>query len=285
MIPVLEMRNFMYSTGAAIIACVLCLVMNMILVRKKRELLGAPVLFVIKKVSPLADKHKILKPFASKTFWATLEMILFTVFEIVIQPLINRNFGILVGTDGNFFGLTYFAPFIFGTIFLMFWQNPLKNMDLFAFTIPLMLTSNKIGCFFAGCCNGVWWPGGLYNYHVESRREEVPIQLVEAACAVIVFIFIVVYNNKNKKRKDGDLYPIFVILFSGLRFISEFWRDDKLVWLNFRYYHLFCAIGVVYGIIMLLLVNKYSDKFNIYFNNTVYFSRKLKEKRFRKYND
>lgn len=285
MIPDLEMRNFMYSTGGTIITYVLCLVMNMILVRKKKDLLSAPSLFVIRKLSPLASQCKILKPFASKTFWATLEMLLFTVLEINIQPYINRNFGILVGTDGNFFGLTYFAPFILGALFLLFWQNPLKSMDLFAFTIPLMLTSNKIGCFFAGCCNGVWWPGGLYNYAARSRREEVPIQLVEAACAVLVFVFLVVYSKKNKKRKDGDLYPLFVILFSGLRFISEFWRDDKLVWFNFRYYHLFCAIGIVYGVIMLILVNKYSDKFNLYFDNTFYFSRKLKEKRNRKYNN
>lgn len=280
MLPDLEMRNFWYGTGVTIFVYVFIIIINLSLTKKKSTMLGVPSLFVVEKLSPLAKKYKILKPLASKYFWAVVELVFFSLLQYLPQTYFNRGFADVVNTEANFFGFVYLCPIVMIVAFCLFWTDPLKNMDLFTISIPVTLIFGKIGCFCAGCCNSVWWPGGMYNY--STRREELPIQLIESACALFIFVFLLVYIKKAKNRKTGDLYPIFTILYSGLRFISEFWRGQKLVLGPFRYYHLFCAIGLVLGIIGLIIVYKYSDKITLYFDNTMYFSRKLKQKQSKK---
>lgn len=276
MLPTLELRDYWYTTGVTIFIYIFAVITNFSMIKKKTTMLGAPAGFVVERLSPVAQKHKILKPISSKYLWAVIEILLFSFTQFLPQPILNSGFGDLVGTGGNFFGFMYFSPLIMIGVFLLVWANPLQNMDYFTFSVPITLFFGKIGCFCAGCCNGVWWPGGFYNY--ATQREEIPIQLVEAAWAVLIFVFIIVYNKKAKNRKDGELFPLTLILFSGTRFISEFWRGQTLVWRSFRYYHLFCAIGLVVGIVELVIVRKYGDKISRYFNERIYFSKKLKEK-------
>lgn len=275
MLPDIEMRDLWYSTVVVLLTYISVIVINLSLTKKKTKLLGAPSLFVTEKFSPLAQKHGIFKPIASKYFWAVVEIVFFSLIQFLPQGYLNMGFGKAVGTGGNFFGFAYFSPIIMVVMFCLFWANPLKNMDLFTFSIPVTLFWGKVGCFCAGCCNGVWWPNGMYNY--QTQREEVPVQLVEAACALLTFVFLIVYSKKAKRRKSGDLYPIFLLLFSGLRFISEFWRGQELVWKSFRYYHLFCAIGIVLSVIGLIVVYKYGDKISSYFDNTIYFKKRKKQ--------
>ncbi len=280
MLPTLELRNFWYMTGTDIFRIVFVAIVNLSMMKKKTEILSAPSLLFIGKFKPLAVKNKFFRFFASKFLWAVPEIVLITAVELLLTPVLATNFAKLVDTGGNFFGVAYFVPFILITLFVLFWQNPLKNLDYFTFCIPVELIFMKIGCFCAGCCNSIWWPGGVYNYSKE--REELPIQLIESACALLIFIILVVYDKKAKNRKDGELYPLFIMLYSGMRFVSEFWRGQKLVWGPFRYYHLFCAIGIVYGIITFVIVRRYSDTITRYFDNRIYFSRKLKQMQFEK---
>ncbi len=275
MIPDLELRNFMYAMATTYVNVILIIIHNYSYYKKKKQIAGVPTLAIQGVFAKLAQKNKVFKPFASIMPWLIIEIFIISAIQMFIKAPLNRTFGIAVGMNsGNFFGTLFFMPLIIALISLVLWVNPLKQTDILTTFYPFTLCVDKFcGCFCAGCCNGLWWPAGMYNY--ATRRYEVPIQLIEAIVAFIIGIVLLKYK---KKAKPGTMFPVFAILYSATRFVTEFWRGQTLIFGPFRYYHVFCAIGVVVGIVELILVNKYADKINLYFENTLYFSRKLRQK-------
>ncbi len=272
-----ELRILMYNTVAVILVYVSVIIINYAQTKWKRSILTTPSHMAVNKFKPLAQKNKLFKPLASETFWACLEILFVSLCQYLSFSYLATGFANLVGTGINFFGPVFFSPIILTVIFIILWADPLKQMDFFAMAVPVVLTFNKIGCFCAGCCNGIWWPGGLYNYKTE--REEIPVQLIEAGCALLIFVVLVIYKNKAKKRKHGTIYPLFMILLGATRFVSEFCRGQKMVWGPLRVYHILCLISVVLGFIYLFIVWKYGEKISQYFDNTVYFKKIQKKKR------
>ncbi len=274
MLPDLELRNLMYATIPTYFGILFLIIHNYSYYKKKKQLAGAPTLAVQGIFLRLAQKHKIFKPLASIMPWLIIEIFIMSAIQMLIKAPLNSNFGNAVGMySGNYFGLLYFSPIVFTIFSIMIWVNPLKQMDMFTTVYPFILCVDKIGCFCSGCCYGLWWPAGMYNY--ATRRYEIPIQLIESAVALIIGIILLKYK---KKAKPGTVFPVCIILYSITRFITEFWRGQELVLGPFRYYHVFCVIGVIVGVVELIFVNKYADKINLYFENTLYFSRKLRRK-------
>lgn len=188
------------------------------------------------------------------------------------SSLLNNSFGRWVGTGANYFGLLFFLPLFMIVISFSLWANPLKQSDFFVPGLPLALMITKFACFTSGCCHGIWWPGGPYSYR--NNREEFPIQLVEAGVAFLLFLF---FHWYKKRAKTGTVLPLYTILYSATRFVTEFWRGQELVLGPLRFYHILCIIGFVLGIIELAIVFKYGKKISSYFENTFYFSRKRKQ--------
>ena len=122
----------------------------------------------------------------------------------------------------------------------------------------------KIACFCWGCCYGVEWEHGMWNQN--NGRAEFPVQLVEIACAVIMLVILLLLLHK-KGRKTGILYPLFMMMYCGSRFVSEFWRDDyPFTWFGGRMtgYHIQCIVGFVLGAVFMFLTVKWGDRFTAY---------------------
>ncbi len=105
-----------------------------------------------------------------------------------------------------------------------------KVADLFSPAIALGLFFGRIGCFFAGCCYGketslVWGmtftdPNSLAPLNVTLH----PTQIYEAIAGLLLFLFL----SWKAKRKafEGQIFFLFLLLYSALRFMIEFLRDD-----------------------------------------------------------
>jgi phosphatidylglycerol:prolipoprotein diacylglycerol transferase len=105
-----------------------------------------------------------------------------------------------------------------------------KFADLFSPSIALGLFFGRIGCFFAGCCYGreTSLPWGIIFTDPNSlARLNVPLhptQLYEATSSLIIFFFL---NWMEKKKTfDGQLFWLFLFLYSVTRFFIEMLRDD-----------------------------------------------------------
>ena len=208
------------------------------------------------------------KNFFTEWIFAFIEA--FIVFFVVWTPLAEFISKTLSNTflhdqSANYLSNIIGVPIcfiIFGIILLI---SPLKLLDLAAPSLLFALIFFKIACFCCGCCYGI--PDeqhGMFNSY--TNRMEFPVQLVEAACAVIMLVIILKLWRK-KDRKPGILYPLFMLMYSASRFVSEFWRGDYPKVLGpLTGYHIQLIIGFVEGLILLFVVLKWGDKITEFFD-------------------
>lgn len=83
--------------------------------------------------------------------------------------------------------------------------------------------------------------------------------------------------STRRRMKAGQAYPIYVIMYSSARFCYEFFRNNDPVLGPLQTYHLLCIAGVVIGVVELLIVNKFGDSINDFFERNS-FENKLKNK-------
>ncbi len=116
-------------------------------------------------------------------------------------------------------------------------------LDAFAVVIPLSIGIQRIGCFFNGCCYGtptsvpwsVQYPvntvphfhqfeSGLIGLNDTLSLHIHPVQLYEMAGAFLAAFL--VYNTRRYWRMNGSLFAFSMLLYSLVRFFTEFYRDN-----------------------------------------------------------
>ncbi len=165
-------------------------------------------------------------------------------------------------------GLTFYGGFLLavgaGIVYLRRYRLPiLKVADLFAPSIALGLSFARIGCFMAGCCYGkeTVLPWAVTFTHPQSlARLGVPLhptQLYEAAGCLALFLFLT--WMEKKKSYEGEIFWLFLLVYSLLRFLIEFFRDDPRGFLFGTFLSTSQAIGVLLAIFSVYMLN-YSER-------------------------
>ena len=127
-----------------------------------------------------------------------------------------------------------------------------KLADLISPLIALGLFFGRIGCFLAGCCYGkeTSVPWGVVFRNPESlARLNVslhPTQLYDAVNGLAIFFFL----SWKQKRKafDGQIFWLFLLLYSITRFLIEMVRGDPRGFLFGGSLSTSQAVGVVLAI-------------------------------------
>lgn len=126
---------------------------------------------------------------------------------------------------------------------------------------PLILGQaiGRIGCFFNGDAHGypTTMPWGLV-YSSESLAGQMfpgrplhPTQLYEMILNLIIFG--ILWKIRTKLKLDGQLFLIYVILYSGARIFVEHFRADKLMYLgNISTAQSIGILGILVGIILII---------------------------------
>ncbi len=261
------MDTYFFNTGIqnynlfSNIGTISIFIYSFILFKERRALIS----YRSKKiVYAIAVKNKKLGRFV-ENFFTLLGCILSYGVLFVLIVLFNGSLGHALETVANYFGMLLPFPFVAFFACALFGANPLKLMDFFAPAMAIHLAFIKVGCYCAGCCHGIPWPGGprneLYNF-----QEQFPVQLVESSCAALIAIGLLIYLRKFAK-KPGLGVPLFVILYSATRFCSEFLRNEPSVLGPFKLFHLFCIMGLLLGVIELFIVLSMGDKISAYYES------------------
>jgi phosphatidylglycerol:prolipoprotein diacylglycerol transferase len=108
----------------------------------------------------------------------------------------------------------------------------LPFLDLIATYAPLLQSIARLGCFFAGCCFGcvtqVPW-ATLYTDSASLAPTGMmlhPAQLYSAFGLLLVFI-IMYFVARKKCTIPGQQGALYLMLASGERFLTDFWRGDR----------------------------------------------------------
>lgn len=236
-----SLYNFFNTTATAVLV-----IYNMSMFREKRNILSRPSKYLRETYYP-KSKSKVLQFFQKIEIELFIEIFIISMIQYLPSSLLNPWYGKVGGTGANYFGVILFAPLMVVAFCICVGIDPLKQLDLIAPAYPLALTFVKIGCFFGECCRGMEWKD-LLGKDIEGNF---PIQLLEAALALLIFFILRFWREK---AKIGTLFPMYLILYSGIRFFSEFLRIEDNVFGALKTYHMHCMIGICVGVFELFLV-------------------------------
>lgn len=105
-----------------------------------------------------------------------------------------------------------------------------KTADIMAPYIALGHAFGRLGCFFAGCCYGAPCSGDFCVTFTDPHSLAplavplYPTQLMEAGGEFLIFVTLTLLWRR--RRFDGQIFWLYPLLYSVLRFVVEFYRGD-----------------------------------------------------------
>lgn len=127
----------------------------------------------------------------------------------------------------------------------------LHFLDIVSLGVPLIQAFGRIGCLFAGCCYGQLMraesliglkfpPGSVaFDSQINSKSSIIktyalhhahtwplfPSQLLESF--VVLIIYLILLQISNKKKFHGQVFLMYILLYSIARICIEFFRGDE----------------------------------------------------------
>lgn len=108
---------------------------------------------------------------------------------------------------------------------LPFW----KTADLVAPYIPLAHAIGRIGCFLNGCCYGKVITGGIGVIFPGEVAMRVPTQVYSSLFLLMLYVLLV--ELRERRKFDGQVFGMYIILYSVFRFFMDFFRGDNPIFL------------------------------------------------------
>lgn len=127
-------------------------------------------------------------------------------------------------------GLVYYGGLIAGVIIGVWYIKKIKYplekvVDIVAPSIALGQFLGRIGCFLNGCCYGkVSKSFGLIFPNIGDNLPHIPTQLIESVVTLVIFLFLL--KREKHKKFDGELFLLYLVLYSISRFLIEIIRAD-----------------------------------------------------------
>jgi len=125
-------------------------------------------------------------------------------------------------------GLSWYGGLAAGIIFaVLYIKNRnlalYKILDLISPFLALGQAIGRIGCLFNGCCFGSVYISGLY--FGAHNPIIIPIQIISSG--ILILIFVILRLFQNKPHPQGQIFFLYLLLYSLKRFYVEFWRADN----------------------------------------------------------
>lgn len=146
-------------------------------------------------------------------------------------------------------GLSWFGGLflgsICGSIYLKKQRLPIyKTVDLVIPFVALSQAIGRIGCLLNGCCFGLTF---------------IPIQVY--ASLILIVIFAILRFLQTRPHPAGEIFFMYLLLYSLKRFFLEFFRqDNELIFFGLTLFQLLSILTFVIGTIGLLRCRNIQSK-------------------------
>ncbi len=206
------------------------------------------------KTESLRLKNKFLRVLFSKwTFIAITSAAYIGLYNAIyvfgdLSPFLAND---TYFTYSNYFSMLFFGPVAVIGIQIIAGMDFRHGTDLLTPFFALDMGLGKIACFTAGCCYGIEWTNGMYNY--QTGRIEFPVQLLESFIGIMIAAVLFFYLTKRKTK--GKAYPLYMILYGATRFATEFLRGDHIAnWLGMKPYQVLCLFSILLGSVWIAVI-------------------------------
>lgn len=123
-------------------------------------------------------------------------------------------------------GLSFYGGLAGGLVAglsFVYWKNLFLEdvLDIAGLSLPLGISIGRIGCFLNGCCYGkpTQLPWGVSFPALGFKAH--PTQLYELLYAFLIFLFVYFFRYRIGR---GNVFFVFLLLYSFFRFLNEFLR-------------------------------------------------------------
>ena len=186
------------------------------------------------------------------------------VFGIIGARLffVSYNLGFYLGHPLEIFmlqhgGLSWFGGLFLGVIAAITYLkirrfSVYEALDLLAPFIALAQAIGRIGCLFNGCCYG---KPSKYGIFFETHHAQlIPTQIYSSLMLVLIFVFLRLIQERPANR-PGEIFYLYLLLYSIQRFMIEFWRADnpQFLWGLTLFQALCIALFILSSIKLLML--------------------------------
>jgi phosphatidylglycerol:prolipoprotein diacylglycerol transferase len=167
----------------------------------------------------------------------------------------------------------------FGLVFALWYMRKhkiptWKVADIIVPALALGHGFGRIGCFMAGCCYGRACdaPWGVvfrdeYASNLTGIQTGIPLHPTQLYEAILNFTnFLILFVILKKKRFDGQVFSFYIINYSIIRYVVEFYRGDHpdkayvfqnpSPYLSMSLPQLFCIIGIVGGGLLYFILKR-----------------------------
>jgi phosphatidylglycerol---prolipoprotein diacylglyceryl transferase len=212
-------------------------------------------------------------------------------FYILIISLIGAKLVLFIGNFSYYIknpkeilwiaktGGVFQGGLAFGVIFALWYFRrhrlpTWKVGDIAGAALALGHGFGRIGCFMAGCCYGrdcsLPWAATFRSDYAHNltgiplNTALHPVQLYESGLNFMNFF--ILFLVLRKKKFDGQVFSLYIINYSIIRYITEFFRGDHperafLVrgsspFLSLSYPQLFCILGLATGLLLIRIFKK-----------------------------
>ncbi|MCX5716696.1 MAG: prolipoprotein diacylglyceryl transferase [Candidatus Omnitrophica bacterium] len=161
----------------------------------------------------------------SGIFGARLLYVLLNIKDFIPDPLeaLKLSHGGLAFHGGAF------AAFIFGLIYVKRARLPLwDTLDLLSPYIVLGHAIGRIGCFLNGCCYGKPYTG-ITAVVFGDGTARYPTQIYSAL--LLILLYCILRFFLQRRRFKGQVFFLYLMLYSAARFFVEFLRGDNTLFL------------------------------------------------------
>ena len=174
----------------------------------------------------------------------TNELILFILLFSIIGGkffVIFEDFKGFLSDPGQLFrnfssGFVFFGSLLFAipTMLIFFRARKIPTLpmlDIMAITTCIVHGTGRIGCFMAGCCHGIPYDGFLSVVFTDPMCQADPLntplhptQLYSVGLIYGIMAILLVVSRQ--KRFNGQIFLLYLILYSAGRMILEMFRGD-----------------------------------------------------------
>lgn len=147
----------------------------------------------------------------------------------------------------SFFGAVFLVPVLMYPVGRLLSLRFGQTADACALCVLAMIGCMRVGCFLVGCCGGT-------ETTICSLTFQWPTQAVESIGDFAILATLYDYEVRNAYA--GRLYPWFMIDYSVMRFVIEFFRATPKDWLGMSHGQWFAVFALMIGWIWLVSGNK-----------------------------
>ena len=172
-----------------------------------------------------------------------------SLLHVAVGLLCVKVFAFLEGADSgarSLFGAVFFMPMAYALGAKLSGRKAADVFDIFAVCMIFTLFCARISCLITGCCQGRMIPG-LEPHRWPTREAELIFYVVFLA-AVIPRVW--------KGKSNGQVYPLYMMIYGLTRFLLEFFRDNGTRQV-FHLAHLWALLSFILGFVIVSEIKRH----------------------------